>query len=101
MGRPKKEEAVKENPPSKETPEAQKPPKRKPLPSQAELDKMDFGELKLCPKCGGEKPKGPTLDIHGHYRTFCYICKFWDSVVSLDPQESVDKWNAAGGPERY
>lgn len=96
MGRPKKEEVAKEGPPP-----IQKPPKRKPVYTQAELDKMDLGDLKLCPKCGGEKPKGPTLDIHGHYRTFCSICKFWDSVVSMTPKESVDKWNAAGGPERF
>lgn len=92
MGRPKKEEVKKEEAP-------QKPSNRKPVPTQDELDKMDFVDMKLCPKCKEDRPKGPRLDIHKNYRCFCPTCKFWDSVVSLTPVAAVEKWNRAGGPE--
>lgn len=75
-------------------------PKKEDTPAPPDLNKKDFGPIKLCPKCGADKPSGPTRDIHGHYRTYCPLCNFWEPVVSMTPEESVKRWNEAGGPAK-
>lgn len=76
MGRPRKEDTVEE---------VSTPP-------------PNMVKLKICPRCGEGKPDSPTQDIHKNWRCFCPVCKFWDSVVSLNAADAADKWNAAGGP---
>lgn len=82
MGRPRKEETV-----------------DNPIDSFPENGKAPASyKLKICPRCGEGKPDAPTQDIHKNWRCFCPVCKFWDSVVSLNAADAADKWNAAGGP---
>lgn len=65
----------------------------------AEMPIQDDEKLKDCPKCGSPCT-GAYQDKHGNYRCNCSHpkCGFWDSVVSLNPQDARRKWQQCGGP---
>jgi hypothetical protein len=79
------------------------PPDADALPEveQTENHALKDTNLKACPKCDG-KCTGAYKDVHGNYRCHCSEprCGFWDSVVSMTPEDARYKWQACGGPNK-